>query len=249
MIVLTLFPEIIEANINTSIIGRAIASGTIAVETKNIRDHAMNAYSKVDDSLFGGGTGMLMMCQPVYDTWAEAMETIPADQKAHTIFMSPKGTVFNQEKAIELSKKENLIFLCGHYEGIDQRVLDEIVDEEISIGDYVLTGGELAASVVIDALARLVPGVLPNEEAFTVESHMNGTLEHPQYTRPSVWHEKEVPAILLSGHHKNIKQWQHLQSLYETMVRRPDLFKKLNLSEEDMIELIAYIKTRKNKSK
>lgn len=247
IIVLTLFPEIIKANVNTSIIGRAIASGILSVETRNIRDHALDAYSKVDDHMFGGGTGMLMMCQPVYDTWAEAVETIPAGQKAHTIFMSPKGTVFDQQRAMELSKKENLIFICGHYEGVDQRVLEEIVDEELSIGDYVLTGGELAASVVIDALARLIPGVLPNEEAYTVESHNNGTLEHPQYTRPAIWHEKDVPPVLLSGHHKNIKQWQRLLSLVETMKKRPDLFKKLDLSEAEMAELIQYIKTENDK--
>lgn len=240
--VLTLFPEVIEANVNTSIIGRAIASGIISVQTKNIRDHANNAYSKVDDYLFGGGTGMLMMCQPVYDTWCEVTKELPEGQKPHTIFMSPKGVVFDQKKAMELSKMDNLVFLCGHYEGIDQRVLDEIIDEEISIGDYVLTGGELAACVVIDTIARLVPGVLPNEEAFTIESHMNGTLEHPQFTRPATWHEKDVPPILLSGHHKNIKQWQHVQALYETMVKRPDLFEKLSLTEEDMKEIIGRIK-------
>ena len=248
IIVLTLFPEIIEANLNTSIIGRAIASGMIGIETRNIRDHAMSGYSKVDDRLFGGGTGMLMMCQPIYDTWVEACGSIPPDHKAHTIFMSPKGAVFNQRKAMELSGKDTLIFICGHYEGVDQRVLDEIADEEISIGDYVLTGGELAASVVIDALARLVPGVLPNEAAFTVESHMDGTLEHPQYTKPAVWHDVAVPDVLLTGHHKNIKDWQRLQSLYETMTRRPDLFEKLTISEEEMTKLIEYYKTRKNKS-
>ena len=246
VMVLTLFPEIIEANIHTSIIGRAITAGILRVETKNIRDHALDAYSKVDDRLFGGGTGMLMMCQPLYDAWAEAVGTLSAGQKAHTVFMSPKGVVFDQKKAMELSKKENLVFVCGHYEGVDQRVLDEIVDEEISIGDYVLTGGELAASVVIDALARLIPGVLPNEEAFTVESHINGTLEHPQYTRPATWRGRDVPPILLSGHHKNIKQWQRLLSLVETMRKRPDLFEKLDVSEDEMAELILYIKEEKS---
>lgn len=240
--VLTLFPEVIEANVNTSIIGRAITSGIITVQTKNIRDHALNAYAKVDDYMFGGGTGMLMMCQPVYDAWNEVVKQLPEGNKPHTIFMSPKGVVFNQNKAIELSKMDNLIFLCGHYEGIDQRVLDEIIDEEISIGDYVLTGGELAACVVIDSIARLVPGVLPNEEAFTMESHMNGKLEHPQFTRPAKWHEKDVPPILLSGHHKNIKHWQHIQALYETMTKRPDLFEQLNLTEEDMKDLVGRIK-------
>ncbi len=243
--VLTLFPEIIDANINTSIIGRAINAGFISVSTKNIRDHSMNAYSKVDDYLFGGGTGMLMMCQPVYDAWADVTKGIPEGKKAHTIFMSPKGSVFNQQKAIELSKMDNLIFLCGHYEGIDQRVLDEIVDEEISIGDYVLTGGEIAASVVIDAIARLVPGVLPNEEAFTVESHMNGTLEHPQYTRPKTWKDRVVPDILLSGHHQKIKEWQEREALCETMNKRPDLFEKLNLAEDEIGNLIEHIKNRK----
>lgn len=239
--VLTLFPEIIEANVNTSIVGRAITSGVIDLKTINIRDYSLDAYSKVDDRLFGGGTGMLMMCQPIYDAWSAIRSKIPCGQKTHTIYMSPKGKVFNQKKAIELSGIENVIFLCGHYEGIDQRVLDEIVDEEISLGDYVMTGGELAASIVIDSMARLVPGVLPNEEAYTDESHMNGTLEYPQYTRPAVWRDREVPAILISGHHKNIEKWKHLLSLYETMQKRPDLFEKLELTEEDFEELIEYI--------
>ncbi|MHB1483880.1 MAG: tRNA (guanosine(37)-N1)-methyltransferase TrmD [Saccharofermentanales bacterium] len=249
IIVLTLFPDMIEANINTSIVGRAIASGAIEMKAVNIRDYSQNAYSKVDDRLFGGGTGMLMMCQPIFDAWAAAISEIPDGQKTHTIYMSPKGSVFNQTKAIELSKKENLIFLCGHYEGVDQRVLDEIIDEEISLGDYVMTGGELAASVVIDTIARLVPGVLPNEEAYTEESHMNGTLEYPQYTRPAVWHDMEVPAILVSGHHRNIEKWKHLQSLYITMQKRPDLFEKLELPEEDLEELIEYIRETENRTK
>lgn len=242
ILVLTLFTEIIEANVNTSIIGRAITSGAIKIKAINIRDYSQSAYSKVDDRLFGGGTGMLMMCQPIYDAWSAIKSEIPCGQKTHTIYMSPQGVLFNQKKAMELSQKENLIFLCGHYEGIDQRVLDEIVDEEISLGDYVMTGGELAACVVIDTIARMVPGVLPNEEAYIEESHMNGTLEYPQYTRPAIWHDREVPAILTSGHHKNIKKWKHLQSLFITMQKRPDLFEKLELPEEELEELIEYMR-------
>lgn len=240
--VLTLFPDQIQACANTSIIGRAINAGILSVKTKNIRDHARNAYAKVDDYMFGGGTGMLMLCDPVYDSWKSIIDEMKPDMKHHTIFLSPKGKVFSQKKAIELSKMDNLILLCGHYEGIDQRVLDEIVDEEISIGDYVLTGGELAASVVIDAVARLVEGVLPNEEAFTIESHMGGTLEHPQYTRPAIWHEKKVPDVLLSGHHQKITKWKKLESYRVTMEKRPDLFAKLNLTEKEILEIIEHEK-------
>lgn len=237
-VVLTLFPEIIDFVIGSSITGRAMENDILSLHSINIRDFAGNKYGKVDDTLYGGGTGMLMMCDPVYDAWSHAKSDVLKSKKTKTIYMSPKGQLFNQKKAIELSCEENLIILCGHYEGIDQRVLDEIVDEEISIGDYVLTGGEIAACVVIDAVSRLVKGVLPSEEAFLEESHMNYCLEHPQYTKPAIWNGREVPKVLLSGHHKNIKKWKRLMGLKETMLKRPDLFEKMNITENEIKELI-----------
>ncbi len=244
--VLTLFPEVITGALGTSITGRAISDRILNLQTKNIRDNAMKAYAKVDDTLYGGGTGMLMMCDPIYDSYLEIAGKYSKENKPHTIYMSPKGKVFDQKKAIELSKKENIIILCGHYEGIDERVIEEIVDEEISIGDYVLTGGEIPACVVIDSVVRLLPGVLPNKDAYELESHMGDCLEHPQYTKPSVWRNRKVPEILLSGHHKRIKDYNRIRSLYETMVRRPDLFEKLNLSSEETENLIKFIRDIKS---
>lgn len=237
--VLTLFPELVETVIGTSITGRALAEQHFTLETINIRDFAINSYGKVDDYCFGGGTGMLMMCQPIYDAWQTALNgsrEVTAEQR-RTVYLSPKGSVFNQQKAIELANLDHLILLCGHYEGVDQRVLDEIVDEEISLGDFVLTGGELAACAVIDAVARFLPGVLPNEEAYRKESHMSGVLEYPQYTRPAVWRDKPVPEVLLSGHHARIQEWQKIAALIETCKKRPDLFDKLKLSEKDYTDL------------
>lgn len=234
--VLTLFPELIRTVVGSSITGRAQQNDLFELETIQIRDFAVNQYGKVDDYCFGGGTGMLMMAEPVFNAWQSACKTDKASRR--TIFLSPRGHVFDQAKAVELASYDHLIFLCGHYEGIDQRVVDEIIDEELSIGDYVLTGGELAACVVIDALLRLVPGVLPNEEAFSKESHMNGLLEYPQYTRPAKWHGQRVPDVLLSGHQARIEQWQQLQSLQQTMKLRPDLFAKIKLTEEEWRELI-----------
>ena len=236
--VLTLFPEMIDQSVGSSITGRALQSGIFSLETIQIRDFAVNRYGKVDDYCFGGGTGMLMMAEPVWQAWQKACE-IPA-KKRRTVYLSPKGHLFNQAKAAELAELDQLILLCGHYEGIDQRVLDEIVDEDLSIGDYVLTGGELAASVVIDAMLRLIPGVLPNEDAYSRESHMAGLLEHPQYTRPAAWHGIKVPDVILSGHQAKIEHWQRLASLHETMVRRPDLFSKLHLTAREWEELILY---------
>ncbi len=243
--VLTLFPEQVRNFLETSITGRAMNKGVFSLETVQIRDFSGNAYRKVDDTMFGGGTGMLMMCEPVYSAWKSVAEpetevactldfTVnDAPARPHTIFLSPKGKVFDQEKAIELSKYEHLVLLCGHYEGIDQRVLETIVDEEISIGDYVLTGGEMAACVLIDAIARMIPGVLPDSSAYEEESHMGGVLEAPQYTKPEKWHDKSVPSVLLSGHHAKIKEWKRLNSLYETWMKRPDLLDKLSISRED----------------
>jgi len=240
--VLTLFPEQVRNFLETSITGRAMKKGVFSLDTVQIRDFSGNAYNKVDDTMFGGGTGMLMMCEPVYEAWKSIAEPVaPAgstqvyDAPVHpyTIFLSPKGQVFSQAKAIELSRYEHLIFLCGHYEGIDQRVLDEIVDEELSIGDYVLTGGEIAACVVIDSISRMIPGVLPDASAYQEESHMGGVLESPQYTRPEVWHEKTVPSVLLSGHHAKIVEWKRLSSLYDTWQKRPDLLNRIALSVDD----------------
>jgi tRNA (guanine37-N1)-methyltransferase len=237
--VLTLFPELIRQAAGSSITGRALQNGLFELETVQIRDFAVNRYGKVDDYCFGGGTGMLMMAEPIFKAWQSACSH-PASRRK-TIYLSPRGRVFNQAKAAELASLDHLVLLCGHYEGIDQRVADEIVDEELSIGDYVLTGGELAACVVIDALLRLIPGVLPNEEAVSRESHMDGLLEYPQYTRPSEWHGHQVPDVLLSGHQANINRWQHLQSLRETLQRRPDLFSQHHLSAQDWQDLISLL--------
>jgi tRNA (guanine37-N1)-methyltransferase len=242
--VLTLFPEIIRLAVSSSVTGRAMQKGVFELETVQIRDYAVNAYGKVDDACFGGGTGMLMMAEPIWQAW-QAVCSFPAASR-RTIHLSPRGEVLSQAKAAELAREEHLILLCGHYEGIDQRVLDEIIDEELSIGDYVLTGGELAACVVIDSLLRLIPGVLPNEDAFNKESHMSGLLEHPQYTRPAEWHGRNVPEVLLSGHQARIAQWQRMESLRETLVRRPDLFAQQQLTAAEWQELIRLINKNDN---
>ncbi len=240
--VLTLFPDMIREVVHTSILGRAVAAGILDVEAVDIRDYADNAYRKVDDAMFGGGTGMLMLCEPVYRAWEAAKTSL--NDKAHTVFLSAQGRPFTQQRAIELSGMNSLILLCGHYEGIDRRVLDEIVDEEISIGDYVLTGGELPALTVIDAIARMLPGVLPAPEAYLLESHMEGTLEGPQYTRPAVWKDRAVPQVLLSGHHANIQMFRRLSSLETTRRYRPDLFNRLRLEPEELERLLRF--TRQN---
>lgn len=239
--VLTLFPELIRQVVQTSILGRAAAAGLLDVGTVDIRHFADNAYGKVDDTLFGGGTGMLMMCEPVYRAWQHTHAGLGG--RPRTIFLSAQGVPFTQAKAIELSREDSVILLCGHYEGIDQRVLDTIVDEEISIGDFVLTGGEIPALTVIDAVARMIPGVLPNEEAIREESHMAGILEGPQYTRPAIWQGKVVPSILLSGHHVNIQTYRRLSSLRSTMVRRPDLFNRLRLEPAELLRLESFIRS------
>ncbi len=236
--VLTLFPDMIREVVHTSMLGRAVSAGILDVEAVDIRDYADNAYRKVDDSMFGGGTGMLMMCEPVFRAWEAARMSLGG--KAHTVFLSAQGQPFTQHRAIELSGMDSLILLCGHYEGIDRRVLDEIVDEEISIGDFVLTGGELPALAVIDAVARMLPGVLPAPEAYLLESHMEGTLEGPQYTRPAVWKNREVPQVLLSGHHANIGLFRRLSSLETTRKYRPDLFNRLRLDPDELERLLHF---------
>ena len=221
--VLTLFPEQIMQNAETSILGRAMKKGIIGVEAVNIRDYTVEKHGKVDDYTYGGGAGMLMQAQPVYDAVTAVKEKA---KEARVIYVTPQAPVFTQKTAEELSREEDLIFLCGHYEGIDERVLEEVVTDYISIGDYVLTGGELPALVMIDAIARLVPGVLNNEESAETESFDDGLLEYPQYSRPSVWHDKEVPAILLSGDHKKVEAWRREQAIARTKERRPDLYEK-----------------------
>ena len=217
----TLFPELCEAVLGESIIGRARRAGKLEIHCHNIRDYTQDKHRRVDDTPYGGGKGMLMQTEPIYNCYQAVCEMIAA--KPHVIYMSPKGQPFSQQRAIELREYENIFILCGHYEGVDQRVLDEIVDEEISLGDYVLTGGELGALVVADAVGRLCPGVLSEEVCLPEESHYSGLLEYPQYTRPPVWHGMEVPAVLSSGHHANILKWQREQSILETAKKRPDL--------------------------
>lgn len=233
--VLTLFPKQIEDILGHSIIARAMSRGLIEVASIDIRDFSTNKHRKVDDTLYGGGTGMLMQAQPVYDAW----ESIATDgKKPHTVYLSPQGKVFNQQKAKELSQRDHVVFLCGHYEGVDQRAIDLIVDEEISIGDYVLTGGELATCVIIDAVSRLIPNVLPNASAFENESHMNGLLEAPQYTKPEEFMGIEVPDVLKEGHHLKIEQWRHDEAIYNTFIKRPDMLDALPLTVEEWMQLI-----------
>ncbi len=240
--IMTLFPELIENAASTSILGRAIQAGLITVNAVDIRAYTDNKHGRVDDYTYGGGAGMLMQAQPIYDCHQAIVKDIlsgkntvdsdasgsedgsPRGGRIRTIYMTPQAPVFSQEKAVELAAEDDLIFLCGHYEGVDERVLEEIVTDNISIGDYVLTGGELPALVCIDAIARLVPGVLGNEVSSETESFDDGLLEYPQYSRPEEWRGKKVPEILLSGHHANVEKWRHEQSLIRTKERRPDLY-------------------------
>lgn len=229
--ILTLFPEMCLSFLNESIIGRARSNGYIEIECRNIRDYTTDKHGRVDDTPYGGGTGMIMQTQPIFDCYKALCED--TGKKPHLIYMSPKGKVLTQEKARELLDYDNLAILCGHYEGIDERIIEEIVDEEISIGDYVLTGGELPALILADCISRMIPGVLANEDAFTQESHYSGLLEHPQYTRPYDWHGMTVPDVLISGHHANIEAWKHEQCLKTTYEKRPDMLDKIQLSESD----------------
>lgn len=229
--ILTLFPEMCSSVFSQSIIGRAIDKGILSVFAHNIRDFSKDKHRRVDDTPYGGGMGMLMQAQPVYDCYQHICESL--QKKPYLIYLSPQGKVLTQEKVKELSRLPEIALLCGHYEGIDERVLEEIVDEEISIGDYVLTGGELPALVLLDSVARMVEGVLPNEEAYSCESHYNGLLEHPQYTKPYEWNGKCVPDVLVSGHHANIEKWKREQSLIRTFKRRPDMLEKVELSKKD----------------
>lgn len=220
--ILTLFPEMVMDGLNTSIIGRAIEAGILEINAVNIRDYSTNKHMKVDDYPYGGGAGLVMQPEPVYRAYEDLTKDMK--KKPRVVYLTPQGTTFHQEMAKELAKEEELVFLCGHYEGIDERVLEEIVTDYVSIGDYVLTGGELPAMVMIDSISRLVPGVLHNDDSAGDESFENGLLEYPQYTRPPVFLDKEVPEVLLSGHHENIRKWRHEQSVKRTKERRPDLW-------------------------
>ncbi len=234
--VLTLFPDMFNAVLGDSIVGRAQAAGLLEFNFVNIRDFSANKHKKTDDYPYSGGGGMLMTTQPIYDAYKSI--TADCEEKPHTIFMSPQGQVFNQKKAVELAGYDRLVFLCGHYEGVDQRVLDMLVDEEISVGDFVLTGGELPAMTVIDAVARMIPGVLAGKGSYTNESHFSGLLEYPQYTRPEEFMGVKIPEVLISGHHKNIEIWKRHKALEATLKKRPDMLEKAELDADD----IKYLK-------
>ena len=229
--VLTLFPEMIEQGMHTSIIGRAIAGGYLSIDAINIRDYAFNKHQKVDDYPYGGGAGMLMQAEPVYLAYESVQKKLR--YRPRVVYLTPQGEVFHQTMAKELAKEKDLVFLCGHYEGIDERVLDEIVTDYVSIGDYVLTGGELPAMVMMDSISRMVPGVLSNQESGETESFAENLLEYPQYSRPEEWHGQKVPPVLLSGHHANIEAWRREQSILRTAKRRPDLLKKADLTNKE----------------
>ena len=234
--VLTLFPDTMNAIFSESILGRAQKKGVLSLHAHQIRDYTTNRQNQVDDYPYGGGQGAIMQADPLYRCWTGVQDEIGGH--AHTIYMSPCGKTFKQADAIRLSKMENIIIVCGHYEGIDQRFIDECVDEEISLGDFVLTGGEIAAMAVTDAVCRMVPGVLADPECFEDESHFNGLLEYPQYTRPAVWHGREIPAILTSGNHEKVRQWRRKQSLRRTRERRPDMYAKLDLTSKQDKKLL-----------
>lgn len=224
--IMTLFPDMVRDGLNTSILARAVQRELISITTYNIRNYTSDKHKKVDDYTYGGGAGMLMQAQPVYDCYAAVTAAQRTRQRIRTIYVTPQGKTFDQKMAGELASEEQLIFLCGHYEGVDERVLEEIVTDYISIGDYVLTGGELAAMVMVDAIARLVPGVLNNHDSAQTESFTDYLLEYPQYSRPEVWHGKRVPDVLLSGDHAKVDAWRLEQSIARTKERRPDLYER-----------------------
>lgn len=236
--VLTLFPEMIEQGTQTSILGRALKSGHITLHAVNIRDFTENKHKKVDDYPYGGGAGMLMQAQPVYDAYRAVAEGIEAQENARVIYLTPQGKPFTQRMAEELAAEEELIFLCGHYEGIDERVLEEIVTDYVSVGDYVLTGGELPAMIMMDAISRLVPGVLHNGASADFETFHNDLLEYPQYSRPEEWRGKRVPEILLSGDHAKVESWRLEQSIERTKARRPDMYDRYRKKQEVIAKLL-----------
>ncbi len=230
--VLTLFPDMFRAVLGDSIINRAVEKGIIELNFIDIRDFTENKHRKVDDYPYSGGGGMLMAAQPIYDAYQSIAKDL--DYKPFTVYMSPQGKVFNQKMAVELAEYKHIVILCGHYEGVDQRVLDMIADAEISLGDFVLTGGEIPAMAVIDAVSRMIPGVLANENSYSDESHFSGLLEYPQYTRPEEFMGVKIPEVLISGHHANIHKWKRQEALRNTLKKRPDLLEKAELTEEDI---------------
>ena len=229
--IMTLFPEMVMGGLKTSIIGRAIKNELLSIEAINIRDYAFNKHNSVDDYPYGGGAGMLMQAEPVYQCYKALEDRI--GKRPRVVYLSPQGQTFNQKMAEEFAKEDDLVFLCGHYEGIDERVLEEIVTDYVSIGDYVLTGGELPAMIMVDTISRLIPGVLHNDVSAEFESFQDNLLEYPQYSRPEVWHEKQVPPVLMSGHHANIEKWRREQSVIRTALNRPDLLEKAELTEKE----------------
>lgn len=241
--ILTLFPEFFSTLSNWSIIGRAIDKGVLNLDYKNIRDFSKNKHKKVDDYPFGGGPGMVMTPQPIFDALASIK-----NEKSKIIYLSPQGKKLDQEMINNLSKEEHLILLCGHYEGIDNRLIENYIDEEISIGDYVLTGGEIPAMVIVDSVVRLLPGVLTGKDSYEEESHYHGLLEHPQYTRPRVFNEKAVPDVILSGNHSEIEKWKKIESLKATFIKRPDLLENIDLKREEKDLLLIIEKELNNES-
>ena len=229
--ILTLFPDMVMDGLNTSIIGRAVNNGLLSIEAVNIRDYAFNKHQSVDDYPYGGGAGMLMQAEPVYQAYEAVAGKL--GKKPRLVYLSPQGHTFNQQMAEKLAQEEELILLCGHYKGIEERVLEEIVTDYVWIGEYVLTSGELPTMVMVDAISRLVPGVLHNDVSAEFESFQDNLLEYPQYSRPEVWHDKSVPKVLLSGHHANIEKWRREQSILRTKKRRPDLLEKCELTEAE----------------
>lgn len=240
--IMTLFPEMVMNGLGTSIIGRAVKNEILEIEAWNIRDYAFNKHSSVDDYPYGGGAGMLMQAEPVYQTYLAIQEkaALPEGKKPRVIYLSPQGKPFNQKMAEDFAKEDELVLLCGHYEGIDERVLEEIVTDYVSAGDYVLTGGELPAMMIVDAVSRLIPGVLHNDVSAEFESFQDNLLEYPQYSRPEIWHDKQVPPILLSGHHANVEKWRREQSVIRTAKWRPDLLigAELTMKERELAEEI-----------
>ena len=243
--IMTLFPEMVMGGLKTSIIGRAIKNELLSIEAINIRDYAFNKHNSVDDYPYGGGAGMLMQAEPVYQCYKALEDKI--GKRPRVVYLSPQGQTFNQKMAEEFAEEEELVFLCGHYEGIDERVLEEIVTDYVSIGDYVLTGGELPSMIMVDAISRLVPGVLHNDVSAEFESFQDNLLEYPQYSRPETWHDKKVPEVLMSGHHANIEKWRREQSVIRTAKNRPDLLEKAELTDKERI-LAAQIQKEMTKS-
>lgn len=230
--IMTLFPDMCLAYLGESIIGRARAAGKVQIECTDIRDYTLDKHRRVDDTPYGGGMGMIMQAQPIYDCFQDICKKTGA--KPHLIYLTPQGKTLTQQRVKELAQLDNIALLCGHYEGVDERVIEELQPEEISVGDYVLTGGELPALIVADAVSRMIPGVLSNDECFTEESHYSSLLEYPQYTRPFEWRGRQVPEVLITGHHANVDRWRREQSLERTAQRRPDMLEKAQLTAKDI---------------